>query len=80
MTDPTGNGAATTITDVSTQGQKIPRKQVISWAFWDWATQPFNTVILTFVFASLYLDAAFSRFDGVKESVLSGQYGEKAGE
>ncbi len=24
-------------------------------AFWDWATQPFNSVILTFVFASLYL-------------------------
>ncbi|MDO7883067.1 MFS transporter [Salinibacterium soli] len=33
----------------------IPRKQVVSWAFWDWATQPFNSVILTFVFASLYL-------------------------
>lgn len=33
----------------------VPRKQVVSWAFWDWATQPFNSVILTFVFASLYL-------------------------
>jgi UMF1 family MFS transporter len=54
MTDPTGNGAATITTDASTEGP-IPRKQVISWAFWDWATQPFNTVILTFVFASLYL-------------------------
>ena len=31
----------------------VPRKQVISWAMWDWATQPFNSVILTFVFASL---------------------------
>ncbi|MGJ0203361.1 MFS transporter [Leucobacter sp. gxy201] len=31
------------------------RKQVVSWAFWDWATQPFNTVILTFVWVSLYL-------------------------
>jgi len=37
-------------------------------------------VSMSSVFASLYLDAAFSRFDGVKESVLSGQYGEKAGE
>ncbi|MEZ3160794.1 MFS transporter [Microbacterium sp. BWT-B31] len=36
----------------------VPRKQVISWAFWDWATQPFNSVILTFVFASLYLVSA----------------------
>lgn len=35
--------------------QPVPRKQVWSWAFWDWATQPFNSVILTFVFVSLYL-------------------------
>ncbi len=33
----------------------IPRKQVVSWAMWDWATQPFNSVILTFVFTALYL-------------------------
>ncbi|MEN9620337.1 MAG: hypothetical protein RL499_530 [Actinomycetota bacterium] len=33
----------------------VPRKQVWSWAMWDWATQPFNTVILTFVFTALYL-------------------------
>lgn len=32
-----------------------PRRQVWSWALWDWATQPFNSVILTFVFVSLYL-------------------------
>ncbi|MEJ1090001.1 MFS transporter [Microbacterium sp. Mu-80] len=32
-----------------------PRKQVYSWALWDWATQPFNTVILTFIFTALYL-------------------------
>jgi hypothetical protein len=29
------------------------------------------------VFASLYLDAAFSRFDEVKESVMTGQYGKR---
>lgn len=33
----------------------VPRKQVWSWALWDWATQPFNTVILTFIFTALYL-------------------------
>ncbi|WP_156157712.1 MFS transporter [Demequina pelophila] len=33
----------------------IPRRNVTAWALWDWATQPFNTVIITFVFASLYL-------------------------
>ncbi|WP_353112870.1 MFS transporter [Microbacterium sp.] len=31
------------------------RKQIYSWALWDWATQPFNSVILTFVFTALYL-------------------------
>lgn len=33
----------------------VPKKAVWSWALWDWATQPFNTVIVTFVFAALYL-------------------------
>ena len=33
----------------------VPRRQVLGWALWDWATQPFNSVLLTFVFASLYL-------------------------
>ena len=37
------------------EGHVIPRKQVFSWALWDWATQPFNTVILTFIFTALYL-------------------------
>ncbi|BDZ61123.1 hypothetical protein GCM10025873_09140 [Demequina sediminis] len=26
-----------------------------AWAMWDWATQPFNSVIITFVFTALYL-------------------------
>ncbi|MEI5583499.1 MULTISPECIES: MFS transporter [unclassified Agromyces] len=33
----------------------VPRRQVWSWALWDWGTQPFNSVILTFVFTALYL-------------------------
>ncbi len=33
----------------------MPRRQVVSWALWDWATQPLNTVIITFVFTALYL-------------------------
>ena len=37
------------------EGRVIPRRQVVSWALWDWATQPFNSVILTFVFTALYL-------------------------
>jgi MFS transporter, UMF1 family len=58
----------------------IPRKQVASWAFWDWSTQPFNSVLLTFVFATLYLVsdhmlpakiAALSDTDPVKEKALA---------
>jgi len=36
-------------------GVPIPKRRVWSWALWDWATQPFATVILTFVFVALYL-------------------------
>lgn len=35
--------------------QEVPRKRVVSWAMWDWATQPFNTTVLTFVWVALYL-------------------------
>jgi UMF1 family MFS transporter len=34
---------------------KTNRRRVLSWAFYDWAMQPFNTVILTFVFTAMYL-------------------------
>lgn len=37
----------------------VPRKQVISWALWDWATQPFNTVLLTFVWVPSFLVSPF---------------------
>ena len=33
----------------------VPRRWVAAWALWDWATQPFNSVILTFIFTALYL-------------------------
>lgn len=60
--------------------QPISRKAVVSWALWDWATQPFNSVILTFVFASLFLVsdsflpadiAALPDTDPVKEAALA---------
>ncbi|MEA5118352.1 MAG: MFS transporter [Propionicimonas sp.] len=38
-----------------TADRVVPRRQVFSWALWDWATQPFNSVILTFVWVPLYL-------------------------
>ena len=58
----------------------VPRKQVYSWALWDWATQPFNSVLLTFVFASLYLVsdaflpadvAALADDDPVKQAAMA---------
>ncbi len=39
------------------EGRRVPRVQVFSWALWDWATQPFNSVITTFVF-SVYLTSS----------------------
>jgi UMF1 family MFS transporter len=50
------NTLAVGVVGLDLQADKVvPRKQVISWAFWDWANQPFNTVILTFIFTALYL-------------------------
>lgn len=45
---------------VQSEGSTPPatRRQVFSWALWDWATQPFNSVILTFVWAPLFLISA----------------------
>jgi UMF1 family MFS transporter len=42
-------------------GKKIPRGQVVAWAFWDWGGAAFNAVITTFVFTvyltgSLFID------------------------
>ncbi|HEU4465395.1 MAG TPA: MFS transporter, partial [Agromyces sp.] len=44
------HSAVEPLTGLELQGERrIPRKQVWSWALWDWATQPFNSVITTFV-------------------------------
>jgi UMF1 family MFS transporter len=71
MSEPSGKDAAPTIPATANTGaiatmglqlQKgvaIPRKRIISWAFWDWATQPFNTVLLTFIYVPLFLTSDF---------------------
>lgn len=41
------------------EGATVPRRRVVAWAFWDWATQPFNTVLLTFVWVPSYLTSTF---------------------
>src|SRR5690606_20298795 len=46
--DATANSGAVAVIGLDLRGETpAPRKQVYSWALWDWATQPFNTVILT---------------------------------
>lgn len=35
------------------------RRDTIAWALWDWATQPFNTVLITFVWVPSFLTSYF---------------------
>lgn len=52
----TANSGAVAVIGLDLRGETpAPKKQIYSWALWDWATQPFNTVILTFIFTALYL-------------------------
>lgn len=64
------------VTGLELQSTPVPRKRVIAWAFWDWAAQPYNTVILSFVWAPLYLqDAELFGMPGQTADDLSGQMG-----
>ncbi|WP_062522274.1 MFS transporter [Demequina silvatica] len=54
--------------------------RVVAWSLWDWAVQPFNTVIITFVFVALYLTsdafidpelALLPEGDAAREAALS---------
>lgn len=37
----------------------VSKRRVYAWALWDWATQPFNTVLLTFVWVPSFLTSYF---------------------
>jgi len=63
-------GAIGTSFQNSASDREVPRKQVLSWAMWDWAMQPFNTVILTFVWVALYLTSRQFLDPAVRESGL----------
>ncbi len=75
------NSGAIGVLGLELRGDEPPtKKQVYSWALWDWATQPFSTVILTFIFTALYLAtdaflpadvAALSDTDPVKEAAIA---------
>lgn len=71
---PNPGGEAVALTGLQTQ--PVPRSRVIAWAFWDWAAQPYNTVLLSFVWAPLYLqDAELFGRPGQTDDDLSGQMG-----
>lgn len=46
-------------------GSSVPRRKVFAWALWDWGTQPFATVITTFVFSVYLTSSAFGERDEV---------------
>ncbi len=48
------SGEGSDLTRGTLATEKAPAWKVLSWAMWDWGTQPFQTVITTFVF-SVYL-------------------------
>jgi len=74
LPSPGSGGEGSELTGLQTQ--PVPRKRVIAWAFWDWAAQPYNTVLLSFVWAPLYLqDAEIFGRPGQTDDDLSGQMG-----
>lgn len=62
----TANTGAIAAMGLDLQGDTpIPRKRIFSWALWDWATQPFNTVLLTFVWVPSFLTSHFFLADEI---------------
>ncbi|GAA3638306.1 MFS transporter [Microbacterium awajiense] len=61
-------GAVTGVFQDAGSEQPVPRKRVISWAMWDWATQPFNSVLLTFVWVPSFLVSSFFLDPAVAQS------------
>ena len=47
-------------TSSETSGQRLDYRAVLSWSFYDWAAQPFFTLITTFIFAPYFASALAS--------------------
>jgi UMF1 family MFS transporter len=76
LSAPTTRAEEVEVTGLELQRQPVPRKRVLAWALWDWAAQPYNTVILSFVFAPLYLqDSELFGLPGQTDDDLSAQMG-----
>ena len=48
------SGMATTLEAIAAEKRYPPRAAVISWIFFDWAAQPYFTLITTFIFAPYF--------------------------
>lgn len=63
----------TTSTAAPVTALSVPKdasgKKIISWAMWDWGTQPFNTVITTFVFAVYITSASFGNTNQTSQAL-----------
>ncbi|WP_394553530.1 MFS transporter [Agromyces sp. MMS24-JH15] len=56
----TADSGAIAVMGLDLQGdRRVPRRQVWAWAIYDWATQPFNSVLLTFVWVPSFLVSSF---------------------
>jgi UMF1 family MFS transporter len=51
--------------------QPSPRGKVLAWAMWDWGTQPFATVITTFVFSVYLTSTAFGPTNLTSQALAS---------
>jgi UMF1 family MFS transporter len=47
----------------------LGKRGVLAWAMWDWGSQPFNTVITTFVFAVYITSASFGDTDSTSKAL-----------
>lgn len=59
---------ATEVVDELREAPPATRKQVVSWALWDWGAQPFATVITTFVFAAYITGDVFGPENQVSQA------------
>lgn len=49
--------------------KQTSRRKIVAWAMWDWGTQPFNTVITTFVFSVYITSSAFGDTNATSQAL-----------
>lgn len=55
-------------------GEPTTKKKIISWAMWDWGTQPFHTVITTFVFSVYLTSSSFGETNYTSQSLATSTF------